>query len=347
MTRLVAGILMVLASTCLAQAQSIEESPDLIRGGQPPQKQIPEPPQTATPDQRGTEQSPLVVKVVPTPKSPTEAADQRGTEQLPVVVKVVPAVTSPSERAEERRDRDDRSSANWWLARLTGVLGLIGSLQLAVFGLQARRLRQTVRTMSEIAAAQTRDMHASIVESSRAAKAMERVADGVGKNVETALAMAQTQRAFWQTQMRAYVSVVIGTALYQERERGLKFEGKPLIVNTGHTPAHNIGYRTRAAILPVALPENFPFPLPQEITGAAVLGPQQNFGIGAAVKEFCRDDIVEIVKAGLDRALHVWGVITYDDIFGARHQTRFWQIMRWSPDGIISGSYGPRHNDAT
>jgi hypothetical protein len=39
-------------------------------------------------------------------------------------------------------------------------------------------------------------------------------------------------------ELRAYVSVVVGSAVYQEREKNLRFEGKPLMVNTGRTPAY-------------------------------------------------------------------------------------------------------------
>src|SRR5262249_20928665 len=49
-----------------------------------------------------------------------------------------------------------------------------------------------------------------------------------------------------RAQLRAYLSVVIGTAVYQERDKNLRFEAKPTIVNTGQTPAYNVRYRIKA-----------------------------------------------------------------------------------------------------
>jgi hypothetical protein len=117
-----------------------------------------------------------------------------------------------------------------------------------------------------------------------------------------------------------------------------------MMLNTGHTPAHHVTYRAKAAILPAELPADFSFPLSDEVTGAPALGPQHNFTLSAMVEDFCDDNLVEVVKSGGDPVLHVWGVVTYDDIFGTRHEASFWHVMTWSADGRILGHYGSRHN---
>ena len=76
--------------------------------------------------------------------------NQRGTEQFPFVVKTVPTPKSEEEAAKDKAERDDKSAADWWMVRLTAALGCIGVIQAAVFGLQARRLRQTVEAMKDI-----------------------------------------------------------------------------------------------------------------------------------------------------------------------------------------------------
>ncbi len=324
--RLIIGILLMLPLLGIAKAQSgrlisIPESSE-----QPPKPETVEPP--------------------PQPP-PAPVVDERGTTQSPIIVKLLPNPKTPAEEAEEERARDDRSSTDRWLVRLIGLLGFIALLQLVVFAVQAVRIRQAVKKMDNIGAGQAMAMHAAMEELSRAAKAMERVAERIGRNVETIEAMAKTQREFWQMQMRAYLSVVSGGALYQERERGLKFEGKPMVLNTGHTPARNVTYRARAAILPAALPADFSFSLPEEGTGAAILGAQQSFTFNTAVDAFCDNELVAAVRRGDASVLHVWGVVTYDDVFGTRHETSFWQTITWSPDGRVVVAYGPRHNTAT
>ena len=47
----------------------------------------------------------------------------------------------------------------------------------------------------------------------------------------------------------AYLSVVIGLGVNQDRVRELKFEAKPFILNNGETPAYNVRVRIKAEIL--------------------------------------------------------------------------------------------------
>ena len=68
---------------------------------------------------------------------------------------------------------------------LTAVIAAIGIVQAAVFGIQARRLRQTIEKMDKIAADQTRDVRDSIAQATRAAAAMEGIANSMAKNVES------------------------------------------------------------------------------------------------------------------------------------------------------------------
>jgi hypothetical protein len=49
---------------------------------------------------------------------------QRGTEDRPVVVKVLPSEKTTEERAQEAADRSDKSSADWWLVRFALWIGV-------------------------------------------------------------------------------------------------------------------------------------------------------------------------------------------------------------------------------
>jgi hypothetical protein len=148
-------------------------------------------------------------------------------------------------------------------------------------------------------------------------------------------------------QLRAYLSVLVGGGVYQERDKPLRFEGKPVIVNNGPTPAHKVGFKARAAILPVPLPDNFEFPLPNDFTGAAALGPGQHFVMSAIVDGFIPDLEVDDVKRANGRALYVWGIVTYEDIFGATQHTQFSQIISWLPNDAIWGTHTQQHNRAS
>lgn len=170
----------------------------------------------------------------------------------------------------------------------TYILAGIGAFQLIVFGYQAYQLKNTVKAASE----QIADTKRIIAEASRSATAMEEVAKHIGSSAETVSAqsksmeqsvseaarlasamevvakeMAVSSKAAVESvvalrertaqQMRAYLTVNIGAAIYQERAKNWKFEGKPLLINTGHTPAKKVSFKASAAILKAPLPDDF------------------------------------------------------------------------------------------
>lgn len=206
---------------------------------------------------------------------------------------------------EERRN-GAHSSAKRWMVALTAVYCIVAALQLVVFGIQARRLRQTVRTMDQIAG----------------------------------------------LEMGAFLVVLIGAGVYQEREKGLKFQGMPTLLNSGRTPAYKVNYNMRAAVLPSELPRDFVFPpLSKKMSGQTemILGPQQSVAlvVGGGVDDFVPDQDVDSIKAQrAGKALYVWGFVTYEDIFRRLHKTEFCQSLMWLPDGKIFGLYTPGHNSA-
>jgi hypothetical protein len=275
------------------------------------------------------------------------ATDQRGTEQLPAIVKILPAQKTAEEAEADRKDRAEKAETDWWLIKLTGALALVGALQLIVFGQQARRLRQTV----EAAAQQSKDMEKSIAEAARAATAMEAVAESIAISAKAAVESVTTVRDVSARQMRAYLSVSINTGIYQERERNLKFDVRPVVFNSGHTPAHKLTYWASARILPNPLPDNFDFPVGEDnLKSGFVLGPHQNIVINAMVQDFVSDDEAQAIKAGIEKRVYVWGIIFYEDVFGESRQTKFCHSIYWiaGPKGeLINGNYAARHNEAT
>lgn len=276
--------------------------------------------------------------------------DKRGTEAAPLIVRQLPAPKTDEESTEEARDRAEKAANDRKLVEFTGslvnatwVLGGIGILQLFVFSYQAYQLRVTVHAAAE----QSESMERSITEANRLATAMEGVSKDIAISAKAATESVAALKERTAQQMRAYLCAVVGSGVYQERTKNLKFQVQTLIVNAGHTPAHKVAFRANAGILPLPLPDAFTFPLPGEAMGASVLGPQQNMSLNPIVDDFCNDGDVEKIKRADGEALYAWGIVTYEDVFGKPQETKFCQILTWLPDGKIYGYYIGRHNDAT
>ena len=287
-----------------------QPSPSARKVSQPKQEQAASSQQTTNPDQRGTEQSPLVVKVVPAPKT------QQETDQ-------------------EAQDRKDKAANDRHIVWFSGALVIIGFLQFLVYTYQAKKLRETVKSARE----QSDAMNRHIGEAARSATAMEDIA----KKIDDGNRMI----------MRAYLTVTVGTALYQERrgpgQSDLKFEARPNLVNTGATPARHIRIRSKADILTLPIPENFTFPLPdvpEKPSFGGILGARQTNVIFGIIDEFVPDGDVPTIKQGTERALCVWGTVTYDDIFGEHHTTKFGQIVTWYPNNTVFVYFIPGQNDS-
>jgi hypothetical protein len=259
-------------------------------------------------------------------------SDQRGTQESPLVVKVVPTPKPPEETSQDAKDRNQKTANDRNLVRLTGVLAIVGFLQFLVYAYQAQKLRETVKSAGEQSAA----MERHIDEAARSATAMETIA----KTIDTG------NRAI----MRAYLTVTIGTAVFQQRRPGqddLKFVARPNLVNTGNTTARKVRIRRTAAIVPHPVPNDFVFPIPKENDdGDATVSAHLSYIMASGVDNFVPYGEVSDIKEGIGRCLCTWGLVTYEDIFGDRHTTKFAQTLYWNPDGSVYGIYLPGQNDA-
>lgn len=86
------------------------------------------------------------------------ANDQRGTEKSPLIIKVLPTKGMEEEAAQTQKDRKEKAEADRKLTEytkdlsiFTEVLAFVAILQLIVFGLQAWKLHQTVKATKESA----------------------------------------------------------------------------------------------------------------------------------------------------------------------------------------------------
>jgi hypothetical protein len=240
----------------------------------------------------------------------------------------------------------------WILVIVTGFAVGAALKTLGAINAQVVEMRETgVQTDKLIAEniEQSKSMQQSVAEAARLASAMEIVANEIAVSSKAATESVVALRERTAQQMRAYLCVIIGGGTYQHRASNLKFAASPTLINAGHTPAHKVSYRAKAEILPVPLPDDFAFPLPDEAVGGSLLGPQQNATLNGVVDDFCADEEVEDIKAGKGKALYIWGIVNYKDVFGESHFTKFCQtvhFMRIGAEHKITGFFIPRYDEA-
>jgi hypothetical protein len=120
------GLAVLLAVAVDSNAHSQEAAPSKSENVSPPQSQPSQANQTARPDERGTEQAPLVVKVLPAAESEEKAA-------------------ADAAREDKKAANDDRlTTFTEWLFGATAALSVIAFFQLLVFAWQGFQLQRTV-----------------------------------------------------------------------------------------------------------------------------------------------------------------------------------------------------------
>ena len=152
-------------------------------------------------------------------------------------------------------------------------------------------------------------------------------------------------------QARAYLSVVIGAAIYQEISNGLRFEARPQILNNGATPAYNVRFQIMARVISDKAASNFRFSAPGHLPiSQASIGPKESRIMRAVVRKFVPHDLEVPIALGLGAALWAWGVVHYEDAFGAPRYTQFCQRLYWipgSPAAQVFGTYDPQFGKST
>src|SRR5215203_4565480 len=91
--------------------------------------------QPPTPGSRERERNPPDGQPTTTQQQPQ---DLRGTENAPVVVRVLPVTKSQEETAQEQADRQDEASTKRWTLWLAGFTVLVGAGQIYMIKRQAR-----------------------------------------------------------------------------------------------------------------------------------------------------------------------------------------------------------------
>lgn len=261
---------------------------------------------------------------------------------------------------EKDTERGLYSTSEWWLVYLTGTLAAITG---ALAWYTGRLYRATVKLgvdAEKSGLEQGKKMEASIEQAGRSAIAMEDVAksmkinaDKIVESVDVSKSIGENQKLYSEMQMRAYVSVDIGSAFPQNTATGFRFEAGPILINNGMTPARNFCYVIKAGILPVPLSDDFDTKLeiPQD-AAKGLIPPRQTRFIRAVVEHLVPEDEVQGIMDGLGQSLYVWGAFAYDDVFGVHRKNEFCHRIAFSSnrEGVgftINGVFEGNRNKET
>jgi hypothetical protein len=213
---------------------------------------------------------------------------------------------------------------------ITLAIALIGIVQTRVFWIQAQRLKETIDKMEEISSKQSSDIQASLAQSTKAAEAMQQIADSMASSTDATNVMgginreiADQQRFIAEVHSRAYLTVVFLDMVPQTET--LRFEPRVKIINRGNTPAWNIRFHIKADVQPFPLRDDFHFPLPNDLNGSSsVIGPLMDKMISAVVpKRYPDVEEKQIISGALGQRLIAWGIVKYQDAFGKDRFVKF------------------------
>lgn len=242
-----------------------------------------------------------------------------------------------------------KEAADWaWLQLWLSGMGVVGLGVTLWFNLQAWRQAAASRIETETA---LKHAGRSANAMAKVAKTLQDQATLVAKAAATNKRIADAQQTFSVMQMRAYLSVVVGLAIYQDRANGLSFEAKPQIINSGNTAASDLSYRIKAEILPFPLPPNHQWRPAPDAGAQGFIPPQQHRLMSAVVDQIVPDSEVGKVMVRDGLGLYVWGTVSYKDVFKIERETNFGLSIFWlisgNGDHTIMAEYLPGMNDGT
>jgi hypothetical protein len=245
-----------------------------------------------------------------TTKQTTTPEDQRGTEQLPLTVKVLPNPRSQTEIAEEKRSSDEHAAnerglitATWILAGFTLLLALVAGAQVALFFWQLRLMRAGIAdTKSAVYAAR----EGALAARDQANTAHVAMIDGQR-------AYVYPERVHWEYEGRlATMSIVAWKFFVHWR-------------NWGNTPTkHAVQCSYETISTAEALPDGFDFAAvenPVELGQNVSFAPKAIIhGTHHRIPVY----ILQQIKDG-NAFLYIWGWADYNDVFEGttRRRTEF------------------------
>jgi hypothetical protein len=256
--------------------------------------------------------------------------NQRSTDKSPIVVKVLPSTRADKEPPANQTKNGDQST-DWWMFSATVVIAIIGAIQTRVFWIQAQRLKETINKMEEISSKQTADIQASLTQTTLAAQAMGGIAESMAINVQSVKEsvainreIADRQKLVTEFGARAYLAVMFDGMMPQDHNSGVRFQPHARITNRGNTPAYDVRFAIQADVVPFPLREDFAFAIPENLTGhSAVINPGLHKIIFNVVPKIYPPIECEQISLGIGQRVIAWGTVKYRDAFDIERGTDF------------------------
>ncbi|HML07824.1 MAG TPA: hypothetical protein VK430_06805 [Xanthobacteraceae bacterium] len=148
-----------------------------------------------------------------------------------------------------------------------------------------------------------------------------------------------------ERQLRAYLTTAVGQCLRQTRTLNLEF--RPIILNTGQTPAYDVYILNSMALLSPTEATNYDFRIPEQPPATLMtLGPrQERFTHVIAGRKMTRNEMREWIAHR--KLIFVYGTIHYRDAFQKPRFTNFcYSILYWSKRGTPLWHNTNRHNES-
>jgi hypothetical protein len=169
--------------------------------------------------------------------------------------------------------------------------------------------------------------------------------------VLTVVSQIREARASSEATLRAYLVVKVGTQFRQGGVRGLRFEFRPGLLNTGQTPAYEMRTIARVAFLSPAEAAAFNFNLPDPTgdptaASAVTLGPEQDRFVQAILdRRLSKAELREYQR--MQKFLYVYGTTYYRDAFRKARYTNFcYSVSWWNKRALPLWQTVFRHSDS-
>jgi hypothetical protein len=297
--------------------------------------------QPPAPSARNEKRQPQTIEATPREAQPDP--HPRGTTDDPIVIRTERSKQQTTEDQQDREDDKANRRYNLWLSVITAlVLGF--QVWLLV------RQNQTLSKQTDLADKQTVSMERQTASMEHQATLMaqgladaKESSDTAKENADAAKANAEAARdlvALARTEQRAWVGV---SKLYVTQQNGsasLRLEVK----NSGQTPALDcqILWRSEGRAADVPYVPEFTSALKKPPSTATIFpGLTKEGGLTPTPVP-----TQELIEAAVDGRFvyYVWVKITYRDVYGEPHTTRYFGSWRGHGSQVQDE---PTHNDAT
>jgi hypothetical protein len=240
--------------------------------------------------------------------------DQRGTVDSPFVVKLVPAQRDQGDLAREANERKEKAASDrklvWWTAVLgvaTIALAALTGTNLWLLWRQSGDLKQQQRLMQ------------------RQADHMEEQARQLKASVAQMKDTSDRQLRAYLTRSGPPTREELPPP-YSPYGRAFFF--RVPITNTGATPAYNVTVQGHAMLTDMNTPiESSMWRHSSHPESAATLGPGQKMEVGC-VSDTIHDDLMEKLD-GLELRVVMYGKVIYRDAFDEPPYVEFCEMVNW------------------